>query len=340
MKKVYLVYLLISILGAAAFFLVSYNVDTNKPSIYPYENPDLNANLKKPEYHFAMICQTIDDPFWKAVTNGALEASGEFKVAVEFYGPSFFNAEEELRYLEMATASKVDGIVTHVPDEALFAQAIDKASLSGIPVVTIDSDAKNSKRVSFIGKNSYKLGTEWGKLVIEATGGKAFVAMIVDDYKEGTNNTAQNLAISGLKDSVKNYPDIKLKTFQSNKLGNFRAEEVTNEILTQYANVDLILCTNGRDTIGTAQVLIDFNKVGDIAIIGYDDTAEILRYIQKGVIYGTVASNPGKMGYESIKALFGIKKTNGASSYISTDVHTITAKNLENYQPNLYEKQE
>lgn len=85
------------------------------------------------------------------------------------------------------------------------------------------------------------------------------------------------------------------------------------------------------DTIGTAQVIVDFNKVGDIAIVGYGDTADILRYIDKGIIYGTVMSDPYRIGYESVKSMVEIKEKNNVSTFVDIGVNVITKDNVKEY---------
>lgn len=308
-------------------------------SIFYFQKSDLTLsadsmpkdNTKRPEYHFAIIAQNTDDPFWQSVKKGALEAARVFNVAVEFNGPRFTNIVEELQYLDIAIASRVDGIATHVLDDKQFTPLIDKAVNMNIPVVTIETDAKTSKRSSFIGTNSFKLGDEGGKLIAEAAGGKAKVAVILNSYSDDGENIAQNLRVAGFRDAIKNYPEIEIKTVQSSRMGIFSAEEVTQEILNKFPDVNAIFCTSSKDTIGAAQVIVDFNRVGDVTLIGYSDLKEVLRYVEKGVIYGTVISNPVNMGYESIKALVELKKKKRTSSYVDTGVNVVTGKNLAEY---------
>ena len=100
----------------------------------------ITESAKKPEYHFVVIAQNTDDPFWQSVKKGAFEAAKEFGAAVEFNGPRFTNIEEELRYLDIAIASRVDGIATHVLSEGIFTPVIDKAVDMNIPVITIEED--------------------------------------------------------------------------------------------------------------------------------------------------------------------------------------------------------
>ncbi|MCX8131791.1 MAG: substrate-binding domain-containing protein [Clostridia bacterium] len=297
-------------------------------------------DVGSPQYHFAVIAQNTDDSFWQSIRSGAFEAAKEFNVAVEFNGPRFTNIAEELQYLDIAIASRVDGIITHVLDEEQFQPLIDKAEKLNIPVVTIENDAKNSKRVSYVGTSGFRLGVEGGRLVVKSRTNSARIAVILNSYENDGENVMQNLRIAGLKDVIKSYPDIKIRTVQTCKPGIFSAEEITKNILNNFPDVDTILCTNSKDTLGVAQVIVDLNKLGDIVIIGYGNTPEILRYVENKVIYGTVASNPEKMGYESIKALYEVKKNNRTSSYIDTGVNAITAQNVGEYTESEKEKKE
>ena len=54
----------------------------------------------------------------------------------------FTNLDEQMMYLDIAIASKVDGIVTHVLDEEKFTPLINRAVDSGIPVITVEAEAK------------------------------------------------------------------------------------------------------------------------------------------------------------------------------------------------------
>jgi ribose transport system substrate-binding protein len=77
-----------------------------------------------------------------------------------------------------------------------------------------------------------------------------------------------------------------------------------------------------------AQAVVDYNKVGEIKIVGYGDSEDILDYINKGVIYGVVMNDPYKMGYNSIKSLVEIKEKNNVSAFIDTDLKIITKDDM------------
>lgn len=290
-----------------------------------------NPQDMKPEYHFVVIAQSIDDPYWQSIRSGSQAAAEQYNVVAEFNGPRSTNIDEELQYLDIAIACRVDGIATHVLDEKKFTPLINKAIDIKIPVVTIENDAKDSKRISFVCTNGYKLGSEVGKLLASASGGEATVAIILNGYNENEENVAHNLRIAGFKDAIKEFPAVRIKTIKTTGDGFFSAEEVTKNILRDFPEVNAIMCTSSMDTIGVAQVVVDLNRVGQIIIVGNDDTTEVLRYVENDVICGTVVGNPYKTGFEAVKALVELKKTRMTSSYVDTGVQVVTKSNLPDY---------
>ncbi|AOT70750.1 substrate-binding domain-containing protein [Geosporobacter ferrireducens] len=285
----------------------------------------------KPAYHFYLVGQNSVDPFWKEVRQGAESAARDHNVVVEFNAPRFNNPQEEQMYLDIAITSNVDGIITHVSNDESFTALIDKAYDLGIPVVTIENDAKNSNRNAFVGTNSFVLGKEAAKLMIDATNGKANIVIIVsNDYE--MDSASQNLKISGFLSTIKDYPGMNVAQIYVSRMGILSAEEITQSIINRQLDINAVLTTNSVDTFGAAQLIVDQNKVGTITLVGYGDTVNILRYIKNNIIYGTVMSDPYKMGYEGVKALLDIKEKNNVSTFIDTGVKIITKGNLDEYE--------
>jgi len=289
----------------------------------------------KPFYHFYFIGQNSVDPFWREVKRGVTNAAKEYNVVVEFTAPRFNDPNEELQFLDMAITSKVDGIITHVSNGEESTKLINDAYNKGIPVVTIENDSKDSNRYTFVGTNSFLLGKEAAQLMVEATEGTANIAIIVsNDYELDT--TSQNLRINGFLSTIKEYPNMKIIETFTSELGILSAEEITQSILGNIPTVDAIFTTNSVDTLGAAQLIVDHNRVGDIRLVGYGNMDNILRYIEREIIYGTVMSDPYRMGYESLKALIDIKDTsNNVSTFIDTGVKVIKLSSLEEYQKSL-----
>lgn len=295
--------------------------------LYYINNKEKPFSHLKPRYHFYVVAPNSVDPFWKEIRQGIEDAAKDYNVVIEFNAPRFNNPQEELKYLDMAVISNVDGIITHVSNGLDFTSLINNAYDKGIPVVTIENDDKGSNRNAFVGTNSFLLGKEAAKLMINATKGKANIAIIVsNDYE--LDEVSQNLKINGFLSSIKSYPEMKVVKIYTSKMGILSAEEITQSILNDRENINAIYTTSSVDTLGTAQQIVNYNEVGNITLVGYGDTESILRYIRKGIIYGTVMSDAYKMGYESLRALIDIKEQNNVSTFIDTGVKVITNSTL------------
>lgn len=305
-------------------------ISVNSVFLYFYQREDVKEP-DKPLYHFYFVGQNLVDPFWKEILRGVQDAATEYGVVVEHNAPRFNNHHEELRYLDIAITSKVDGIITHASTGAEVTSLINRGYAKGIPIVTIENDSKNSNRSAFVGTNSFVLGKEAAQLMIKATEGVANIAIIVSSNLE-LDTASQNLKLNGFLTTIKDFPEMKVSQVFTSQMGILSAEEITQSIINNHPDIDAIFTATVVDTLGTSQLIVDRNKIGDFTLIGYGDSENILRDISMGIIYGTVMSEPYEMGYESVKALINVKENNNVSTFIETGVKVITMENLYEYQ--------
>ena len=100
------------------------------------------------------------------------------KVTWEIVGPTEMNLVAEAQAMETAIAKRPDGFMVICWDAKTMTPPINKAMDAGIPVVTIDADAPDSKRISYIGTDWYTLGVELGQALAKEINFKGKVAML------------------------------------------------------------------------------------------------------------------------------------------------------------------
>lgn len=287
---------------------------------------------QEPKYHFSVILNNKEEQYWKDIKKGIEEASLEFLSAVEInFTEDDGEYEDTLKYIDIAINSDVDGIITKGFSGAEFIKLIEKADNRGIPVITIDTDSPLSKRKVFVGTNGFEIGTKEGKMLVDATEGTASVAFIQDMKKGENQNKTQ---IDGFKDAVKE-KEIEIRVLENSSLDILSVKNIAQRIIVDYPEVNVIVCSDANDTMGVAQVIVDYNKVGDVKIIGYDSLQEIFDYVEKGVIYGTVIPNPMMIGFESVKSTYEIMENGRTSSYVHTDVDIVTGRTLKKYKDSI-----
>lgn len=330
MKKRYYILLIIFSLILVVSLSMSIYISRTLDQLMDDNLSNISKKIE-PRYHFSAIIHKTDESYWKGIEKGLIDSSAKANIALELmYTSSDNEYEQTLTYFDMAITSNVEGILIHGYDTPEFSQLVDKAFARGIPVVTIDSDCPKSKIVSFVGTSDFELGGQWAKQVLSSVDDRANVAIIINNSSNQNNDGGKNI-VSGFKDSIKYNANISVDTVKSSDLGILGAKNILQDIITNNKEVNTIVCTSASDTIGIAQQIVDYNKVGDFVIIGYDNSDEILKYIQKGVVFSTLIPDPVKIGEKSIENLTKVKETGWTYAYTLTDIDIVNKENIDDY---------
>jgi ribose transport system substrate-binding protein len=296
-----------------------------------YKTALAGASLVKPEtYHFVLIPEEVRNPYWQMVKKGADEAGKENKAVVEFTGPIQTSISEHIRFIDEAISSKVDGIITQGLSPSKMTSVINKAVQKGIPVITIDTDASNSKRAAYVGTNNYEAGRKAGQALAQATGGKANVAIIIGSEVSAN----QQERVSGFKAALKTYPHIKVVAIEPSNISRIQAAEKTYDIYKGHPDVNAFFGTSALDGLGIASVTSSKSGTKPF-IIGFDDLPDTLNYIKEGKIDETVAQEPYLMGYKSVQLMVDLMKGKQIPVINNTDTTIISIKNLPSENPSL-----
>ena len=97
--------------------------------------------------HYYLIGTNLDVAYWKTAAEGFQNAATEFGVSSETRGPGNFDPQAEVQEFRTVVARKPAGILVSVASSQLMTPEIDAAIAAGIPVITIDSDAPESKQI-------------------------------------------------------------------------------------------------------------------------------------------------------------------------------------------------
>jgi ribose transport system substrate-binding protein len=324
MKRIYIILFSVLLVLIASIFIVS--ILFSLPDITTLSD----TKAKGIQYHYVMIGQGTDETFNEQIKNGAAQAANDLGAVVEVNNVRPSDTFTVERYFDMALDSKVDGIAVQVIDSNAIQPYLKKAEALKIPVVTFETDSQLN--VPTIGTNSLRVGNEAGKLALKCKkDGKAEIAVILNSFSNSEKQPAENLKIAGMAEILNGTPGMHLRSEAVKKTdgGVFSAEKVTSEILREFPDINLIVATNEMDTLGVIDVIVDAYKVGRVDVIGYGSLPEIVQYIKRNVIFGTVVADPYKIGYGSIKALVDISKTGNTTFYQETGVSAYTKENAD-----------
>ena len=122
-----------------------------------------------------LVATNVKIPYWQSANAGLMRAAQQMGVKAEMVGPDNFDPKAEHDAFQQALAEKIKpaGIMVSVADPAVMQPDIDAAIGQGIPVITLDSDAPTSKRLTFIGTDNYKAGLMGAQLAVKQLKAKA-----------------------------------------------------------------------------------------------------------------------------------------------------------------------
>jgi ribose transport system substrate-binding protein len=185
---------------------------------------------------------------------------------------------------------KPAGIIVAAADAAAMKGPIDAAIAQGIPVLTLDSDVPDSKRLTFIGTNNYQAGVMGGRVLAERLHGKGDIVVYTIDGQENADER-----LRGYKSVLENHPQIKIVRTVDVKGDPRIAFDTTVEIVKGKPIPDGFVSLIGSAGPEIADVL-DRNHVAGKVIVAMDTLSTTLDWIQKGGIAATIAQKPYTMG--------------------------------------------
>jgi ribose transport system substrate-binding protein len=237
-------------------------------------------------------------PYWQTAASGLAKAAAQYGVKMDVRGPDTYDPQVEVEEFRNTFALKPAGLLVSVADQALMQPAIDDAINAGIPVITIDSDAPQSKRLYFIGTNNMQAGVLGGKRVVEklhGNGNVVFFTMPQPNLEE---------RLKGYKDVFEDHPGIKIVDVFNMKGDSGNAFDRTVHYLEGKTaeRVDAFICLEASAGRDVAEALMRHNVV-DRLVVAMDVDEQTLNLIKQGHIDATIAEKPFAMAYYGMKAL-------------------------------------
>ncbi len=293
--------------------------------------------LTEPYYLVAVNKQL---PYWQNARAGLLRAAAEIGVGAELIGPDNYDPAEQLAEFERV-ANNPDkppaGILVSPADPSLMTPAINAAIAKGINVITIDSDAPDSNRLSFVGTDNYSVGVQSAEVTADQLqrAGTVIVFTIM-----GQANLEDRLR--GYKDIFNQFPAIRIIEEVDIKGDATIAFDKTKEILLKdRGRMDAFVCLEAIACPEVAEVLMR-EGVSDKVVIAMDTGERTLGWVQKGMVYATIAQRPYTMAYTGLRMLADLHKykprdpeTEGSLAtvpkYVDTGATLVTKDNVAGF---------
>lgn len=246
---------------------------------------------------YYLVCANPKIPYWQEAGAGFLAAARELGVQAEVVGPDTYDAQAEREEFRRILGKKPSGVLVSAGNAELLTPDINSAVESGVPVVTVDADAPQSRRLFFVGTNNYEAGQMGGRLLVKLLNGKGSVVFFTI---AGQENVKERL--DGYRAVLDASPGIKVAAVQDMKGNPSLAFDLAEEYVQKKMVPDAFVALESLSGAEIADVL-DRARIDGKVILAMDATQNTLEWIEKGKIAATIAQKPYTMGYYGLKAL-------------------------------------
>jgi len=267
--------------------------------------------------------------FTDRIKAGAVQAGKEYGVEVEVVAPSKYDPEAAISLFEGFVAKKVDGLAVVPQPGETWVKPINAAMDAGIPVMTANVTALESKAPAWFGQDEYNSGRILAQELLKIlqkkgiTKGKIVVGGCVPGIKVLTDR------YDGFMEVMKAYPDFKVSQFY----------DVTSEVGTNYSAWESLYGANPDMTVAVGLCSIDIPNLAKLKqktgakflVAGYDLNADTLDAIKAGLAEVTVGQNPYLQGYLPVRALVEHLRDGKplVKGWVNVGTEAVTAENVE-----------
>jgi ribose transport system substrate-binding protein len=277
----------------------------------------------------AMIAKSETNPVFLSARKGAEAAAKELAqkhsvpIEIVWMTPNEEDGQVQAQKIAQAVKDGVSAILISCSDAAKVTGAIDEAVGRGVPVMTFDSDAADSKRFAFYGVNDEKTGETLMRELAAQMHKKGSIAILAG------NENAPNLRkrVDGVKKEAAKNPGIKIVgTFYHIEKAKDAAAEV---VRAQKANPQI----QGWAMIGgwplfTPRLLTEFDPA-KVKIVAVDALPGELVYVDKGIAQVLLAQPTYMWGYVSVQRIIDkVQLKQDVPEIIPMDVVRVTKDNL------------
>jgi ribose transport system substrate-binding protein len=230
----------------------------------------------------AVFTKNQTNPYFQVVRLGTEAAARQMKATVTHYVPTKPDSiPEQMSQIEDVIVKKPDAIVFIPVDYKAMAPGVQKMNAAKIPVVNVTDRSEAGTFVSFVGASDYDLGKETARALFKAMGGKGNV-IALEGVKGSLTNTDR---MRGVRDVMKEYPNIKLLAAQPGNYQRLQALQVMENLMQSYPQINGVFAANDAMASGAIEALEGANRKA--LVVGINGTKEAIDAINAGKMLAT-----------------------------------------------------
>lgn len=260
----------------------------------------------KPSKSVVAILKSGEPPnaFWSAIIDGLESGAQDFGFSLAVRAPRDETlVDEQIEMVRQAVSEKPAAIVLSAADYRRLVEPVRRAEARGIKVVCVDSFIDSDDADSSVGTDNFEAGQKCGDALLRYLKPGSPVAVM--SYVKGSSTAIGRE--SGLRRALEG------------KARPLETSYCLSDSGTAYRQAKALLALGLPEPEGDGPVLgiaalnlptfqgaaraLDESGMKDrVALVGVDSSADIAKYMERGVVRDMIVQKPFNMGYLAVKA--------------------------------------
>jgi simple sugar transport system substrate-binding protein len=284
---------------------------------------------KHPQWKFVFVNHVTTNPFFVPTRYGAEDACALLGCTYQWTGSEKSIATDMVNALNTAVSAKADGIAVSLVDLTAFNDPVEKALAAGIPVISYNADAKDNKRLCYVGQDLFLSGKALGQRIVELVG-EGEVAGFIATPGQLNIQPRMDGAKAAIKESGKK---ITLNEIATGPTVNEELSRI-QAYFTGHKDLKGMFAVDAGSTEGVAKTMAA-NKLREKGVHagGFDLLPTTLEAIKNGDLDFTIDQQPYLQGFYTVMVLFITKLSGGLTgpADINTGLKFVTKSDVDPY---------
>lgn len=255
--------------------------------------------------HVAVVIPDTRDSFFDGLIAGVQSEAARAGAAVQVFRYHGASPYQDETWFQLCLSARVDGVIFYSSPDLKTASRRAAAVEAGVIFVPLGTQVPAGETGSFIGSSRLLQGVEAGYQLAQKLGSSARVGVLLSSETEGP--VEADPVYQGVKMALKNHPGARIVQAVRARPGILSGEEAASTLLRSAPSVNVLVCATAPVTEGAAQVVIDQGRVGQVHIVGTDESPTIDRLVDRGVILATIVRDSRRMGAEALRAFEALR---------------------------------
>lgn len=282
----------------------------------------------------AYLCPSLDVPFWRYVKYGVENEMENLRPGAEVVTyDSKDDANTQTSNAQDAITKQVDAIIISPTDSASCVSVLSLAEEAGIPVVICDVGTDSGTYESFISTDNEGGAKELGEYVAEKLGSGSEVAQITLNQARINGVLRKDGFDAGIE--AGGLEDVDFR--QMEKVNREEGESYAQDLITAYPELKCIFCHSEDPSMGAISAIEAAGKSGEVQVVGFDCSPEVVEAIQDGRMLATAAQQPVLMGRTSSEQVDKILNGEEVEEEVVMETMLVTMDNIDEIYDTLIE---